>query len=313
MLPLLAAEGVGAQVTPASIPAGAAPANLPPAADLQNAAALFNASEWKAAHAAYAALAARYPTHPQARFRTGVTLTELGRAAEAEPMLRQGEKLGIPAAQAAYRLAESLAEQKKGDAALIELERALRGGVVFPSQALIANVHLASLKSHPRWPAVLNAFDAVTQPCKADPRFRQFDFWVGDWDVRGTGAPAGGPASRNLITLEENGCVVQEHWAGQGGSTGQSFNLFDRSIGRWRQTWVDNGGGQHDYVGELKDGHMVLEGTTPAPQGALGRIPTRLTLFHLHADTVRQFSQVSNDGGKTWTTSYDLTYVRRKP
>ncbi len=313
VLSTLAAERVGAQPPSASAATGATTANQPSAADLQRAAALFNASDWTAAHAAYAALAARFPAHPQSRFRTGVTLTELGRAREAEPLLRQGEQLGIPAGQAAYRLAESLAEQQKGDAALLELERALRGGVVFPSQTLIANVHLASLKQHPRWPAVLLAFDAVTQPCQADPRFRQFDFWVGDWEVRGTGAPAGSPASRNRITLEENGCVVQEHWEGQSGSTGQSFNLFDRSIGKWRQTWVDNGGGQHDYVGELKDGHMVFEGTTPAPRGALGRIPTRLTLFHLHADTVRQFAQVSNDGGTTWTTSYDLTYVRRKP
>jgi len=57
---------------------------------------------------------------------------------------------------------------------------------------------------------------------------------------------------------------------------------------------------------------MVLEGDTPAPNGALGRIPTRLTFFHISADSVRQFSQVSTDSGKTWTTSYDLMYVRRK-
>ena len=55
---------------------------------------------------------------------------------------------------------------------------------------------------------------------------------------------------------------------------------------------------------------MVLIGTTPASGGQLGRVPTKLTLFHVSADTVRQFAQTSSDSGKTWTTSYVLLYVR---
>ena len=157
-----------------------------------------------------------------------------------------------------------------------------------------------------------SATQKLPQPCKEDARFREFDFWVGDWDVRPTGAPAVGPASRNLVTIEENGCVVMEHWTGRGGSTGQSFNIFDRSIGKWRQTWVDNIGGQHDYRGNIANGNMVFVGDTPVPNGALGRIPTRLTFFHISADSVRQFSEQSLDGGKTWQTAYDLMYVRRK-
>ena len=285
----------------------------PSAAELQRAATLFAASNWQQAHDAYAALAKQFPTHPLSRFRVGVTLTELGRAAEGESHLRAGEKLGVPAAQSGLRLAESLAEQRKGNAAIGELKRAAAGGLFLTAPALGGNAHFASLKAHPQWQGVLDAFAAIVQPCRHDPRFREFDFWVGDWDVRPVASPPGTLASRNRITLEENGCIVQEHWEGQGGSTGQSFNLFDRSVGKWRQTWVDNGAGQHDYAGGLVGNDMVLEGTTPAPNGQLGRIPTRLTLFHISADSVRQFSEVSNDGGKTWQVAYNLMYVRRKP
>ena len=105
---------------------------------------------------------------------------------------------------------------------------------------------------------------------------------------------------------------MTEHWVAPGGSEGQSFNLFDRSIGKWRQTWVDNSGGQHDYRGGIKDGNMAFVGDTPAPGGQLGRVPTRLTFFHVSADSVRQFSEQSADSGRTWTTAYDLMYVRRK-
>jgi hypothetical protein len=145
-----------------------------------------------------------------------------------------------------------------------------------------------------------------------DARFREFDFWVGDWDVRAVGAAPVGPAARNTVTIDDNGCVITEHWIAPGGSEGQSFNIFDRSVGQWRQTWVDNVGGQHDYRGGIVCGNMVYEGDTPVPGGQLGRVPTRLTFFKIARDSVRQFSQTSADGGKTWTTAYDLMYVRRK-
>ncbi|MES2176665.1 MAG: tetratricopeptide repeat protein [Gemmatimonadota bacterium] len=285
----------------------------PPAAELQSAAAAFSAGRWADANMQYESLAKRFPQHPLSRFRLGVTLTELGRAAEGEVALREGERLGVPAPQAAYRLAESLAEQKKLDAAIAELRRSAAAGFFVPNATLTGNPHFARLVTHAGWQGALDAFDAIVQPCKHDTRFREFDFWVGDWDVRPTGAPAVGPASRNRITLEESSCVVMEHWEGLGGSTGQSFNLFDRSMGKWRQTWVDNTAGQHEYAGSLVDGNMVMEGTTPAASGQLGRVPTRLTLFHISKDSVRQLFQTSPDSGRTWTPTTDLMYVRRKP
>lgn len=284
----------------------------PPPADLQRAASAFAAGNWADANAQYSAIARQFPQNAISRFRLGVTLTELGRAADAESHLREGERLGVPAAQAAFRLSESLAEQSKLEGAIAELKRAADAGYLAPASAFEANAHFSKLKSHPQWRATIDIFDAIIQPCKHDARFREFDFWIGDWDVRPVGTSTG-PASRNTITLEENGCVVMEHWQGLGGSTGQSFNLFDRSLGKWRQTWVDNVGGQHDYVGALVKGNMTFEGTTPAPRGQLGRVPTKLTLFHISRDSVRQFAQTSADSGRTWTTSYDLLYVRRTP
>ncbi|MEO7082889.1 MAG: hypothetical protein ABI442_18595 [Gemmatimonadaceae bacterium] len=283
----------------------------PSAADLQRAAAFFNASDWQHSLDAYSTLAKKFPTHALSVFRTGVSLVEVGRATEGEARLREGERLGAPPANAAFRLAEALAEQHQSDAAIEELMRASSAFFGVTPATLATDPHFASLKTHVKWPAVLGAFDALVRPCMHDARFREFDFWVGDWDVAPVAGSTGGPPGRNTITLEDDGCIVMEHWSA-GPSTGQSFNLFDRSVGKWRQTWVDNSGGQHDYRGGLVDGNMVLIGDTPAPNGALGRIPTRLTLFHISRDSVRQFSEVSADGGHTWTVSYNLLYVRRK-
>lgn len=218
----------------------------------------------------------------------------------------------MPAAQSAYRLAQLFAVRGAADSAFAELARAADNGLTIPPSALQADAHFTSLRGHSQWKSTLDAFDAIVAPCQHDPRFRQFDFWVGDWDVRPTGQPAVGPPARNTVTLDDNGCVVTEHWTAPSGSQGQSFNIFDRSYGEWRQTWVDNIGGQHDYRGHLVDGNMVFVGDTPAPNGRLGRIPTRLTFFHLGPDSVRQFSETSPDSGRTWQVSYDLMYVRRK-
>ncbi|MEO7965332.1 MAG: hypothetical protein ABIT38_15600 [Gemmatimonadaceae bacterium] len=287
-------------------------ADQPPAAELQRAAALFTKSDWNAAFEAYSALARQYPKHALSRFRVGVSQLGMGRFAESEANLLESERLGVPVGQAAYRMAQALAEQHKDDAALAQLKRSAGVGFFVPGPALAGDAHLASLHANAGWHEVVVAFDAIVQPCKYDQRFREFDFWVGDWDVRPTVGAAPGPPARNTVTIEDNGCVVMEHWVAPGGSQGQSFNLFDRSLGKWRQTWVDNVGGQHDYAGELKDGNMAFTGDTPAPNGSLGRIPTHLTFFRISADSVRQFSETSPDSGKTWQTSYDLIYVRRK-
>jgi hypothetical protein len=53
----------------------------------------------------------------------------------------------------------------------------------------------------------------------------------------------------------------------------------------------------------------VYYAETPQPDGSI--LKRRLTFFNLGLDKVRQFSQQSKDGGKSWQTEYDLTYIRK--
>jgi hypothetical protein len=73
-------------------------------------------------------------------------------------------------------------------------------------------------------------------PC-ADPRTREVDFWIGDWDVF---IPNGKLAGTNRIE-RIYGCVLHEQWKSPK-MKGQSFNRFDNDRGVWHQTWVDMGG-----------------------------------------------------------------------
>lgn len=153
------------------------------------------------------------------------------------------------------------------------------------------------------------------------PEHRQFDFWIGEWDVvpnaatavPNTPPPAPGrkPAS-NVVERTHNGCVLLENWDDRAGGTGQSFNIYDRTRRRWHQTWVDSSGGVHQYEGELKDGNMVFLGEVPLPPASRfqGRRTIRLSFIPMGPDKVRQFSESLNSDG-TWSVNYDLIYTRR--
>jgi len=146
---------------------------------------------------------------------------------------------------------------------------------------------------------------AARPRCDA-PEHRQLDFWVGDWDVTMGGKPAG----TNLVTAEESGCLVHEHWTGAQGGTGQSFNFYDREDGRWHQVWVSNSGNVLDLAGTYAGGTLTYRGEQRQPDGTA--LLHRLS-FHANPDgTVRQLWETSSDKGTSWATAFDGLYRKRK-
>lgn len=138
------------------------------------------------------------------------------------------------------------------------------------------------------------------------PEHRQFDFWVGDWNVTNEGKRAG----TNLVTLEESGCLVHEHWTGIEGGTGQSFNYFDRSDGKWHQIWVSSTGSILNLSGEYLNRRLVLTGERK-PRDGNGMVQHKLTFVHNEDGSVRQVWHASKDGGHTWSTVFDGLYTKK--
>lgn len=135
---------------------------------------------------------------------------------------------------------------------------------------------------------------------------RQFDFWIGEWDVTN---PAGTPAGRNRIEAILGGCALRESWTGAGGSNGTSYNAWDRRRRRWHQTWVDDGGLVLRLEGGLSGGKMVLRGETLDTSGA--PVTNRITWEETAPGAVRQLWEASSDGGKTWGVVFDGRYRKR--
>ena len=154
-------------------------------------------------------------------------------------------------------------------------------------------------------PAPIVAQQQARQPCAA-PEYRQFDFWVGSWKVFN---PQGQEVGTNTIDAVLGGCALHEQWRGSGGSRGFSYNIFDRTSGRWHQTWVSNNGLLLVLEGGLVDGRMVLKGTTADSGGTVTL--NRITWTPISPDSVRQPWERSSDGGTTWSVAFDGTYVRQ--
>lgn len=145
-------------------------------------------------------------------------------------------------------------------------------------------------------------------PTCAAPEYRQFDFWLGQWEVFG---PAGRKLGDSRVELVASGCAVLEYWAGSGGFSGSSINQWDKPAQRWRQNWVDNSGGRLDLVGEYAQGRMVLKAIRPDPKVEGGTLTERITLQASTDGSVRQLWEQSVDGEKTWTTAFDGRYVKK--
>jgi hypothetical protein len=143
-----------------------------------------------------------------------------------------------------------------------------------------------------------------TKPCSA-PEYRQFDFWLGKWNVTDA---QGKPAGKNEIKRLLSDCVLHESWKG-GGSVGQSFNIYDARTGRWHQTWVDDRGQLLQLDGGLEGERMVLRGTRP---GRDGKPVLHEISWTPNADgTLTQHWRATKDDGRTWRDLFVGTYRRR--
>jgi hypothetical protein len=144
-------------------------------------------------------------------------------------------------------------------------------------------------------------------PCDTMAKAREFDFWIGEWEVY---APGGNRAGTSSIQRISHGCALLENWTSGAGGSGKSLNFWNPNAGYWQQTWIGAAGGPVEFRdGVLRDSTMSLLAHTRDPQG--GPVLNRLSFTRLGANRVRQHAETSRDAGRTWATSYDLLYLRQ--
>lgn len=264
----------------------------------------YQRKDWPNAVKAYEAISRMEPANANALNRLGASLHSMGKYDRAIEAYKRAVEIN-PQSTTMYNLACSYVRLKDKEQAFAWLDKSIKAGYNQPD-SMSKDEDLLSLRDDPRFRQMLASAGVNAKPCAANPLSRQFDFWVGDWQVEN---PKGQSAGTSSVQLILGDCVVFENWSGNGGSNGKSFNFFNSNIGKWQQTWVDDRGGMQEFFGEYKNGQMLYLGESPGPNG--GKTMQRMTFFNLSKDRVRQLWEQSTDG-KAWTVAFDGTYVRKK-
>jgi hypothetical protein len=263
---------------------------------------LFAARDYGRAYEAYEALTRRDTMNLDAWFGLGRAAARLERYEQGVAAFTRVAASSVYGWVPAYSAGAMYARLGRADSAFWWLGRAVRFGFS-DEKALRTDDDLASLRSDARFDSlVYNATHAPT-PCASDAEHRRFDFWVGEWRVTTSG---GVPAGSSVVQVVSGGCALLENWTSLRGATGKSLNAYNPATHQWQQYWVGQGGAVTEYRESEWHGPS-LSLIARGPQTIM-----RLTFTPLDRNTVRQHGELSSDGGKTWSTTYDFYYHRKQ-
>lgn len=151
-------------------------------------------------------------------------------------------------------------------------------------------------------------------PC-SDIRARDFDFWVGEWDLSWPAQQTGGEEGDvgrgiNRISKKFGECVVEENFATSDGKFfGHSVSVYDPDAGLWRQTWVDSGGTYLLFTGRYEAGTLELR-TAPVERDSGEIAVNRMVFSDIHDNSLSWDWQGSKNGGETWHDLWNISYNR---
>ena len=148
----------------------------------------------------------------------------------------------------------------------------------------------------------LKAQNTNTCVCCSEPH-KQFNFWIGNWDVYDT---TGKKVGENRIEVIEGGCGLRENWKSNT-QTGTSTNYFDPTDNTWNQLWIDNTGTILSLKGAFNNGKMELK--SAMMQGKKVAYYYNVITWEKNKDgTVTQIWDVRENTGKLVTRVFKGIY-----
>ena len=220
------------------------------------AAVAFEEGRWEDAIREFRELLEAYPEDFISHLRIAQAERELGRHERALATLEEARAANAPEAMVDLERARNFVALGRNEEALTALEMADHDNL--RALAVLEGKDFDRLRREQRFADVYRHVRNRVYPCETIPEADDFDFWVGEWEVRTSG---GELAGHNTITKRDGGCLIQENWRGGGASTGTSVSFFQPSRGQWRQIWTGSNGTMFDISGGFVDGAMRMEGT----------------------------------------------------
>jgi hypothetical protein len=265
----------------------------------------FEQGRWQDAIKEYREILAASPDDRLSLLRIAQAERALRRYEEALATLEQARTANAPEAMIDLERARNLALLGRKDEALDALDASDHNGV--RALELVEQAHeFDSFRNLSRFERVLRNIRARVYPCESEPEARDFDFWIGRWEVR---EPDGTLVGTDTIEKRDGGCSIVERYEGAGGSSGTSVSFYVPSRGEWRQVWTGSGGTLFDITGKLVDGSMKMEGQVEYVDG--NRVVAFRGTWTQAADgRVRQRLEEFDLGAQTWIVWFDGFFRR---
>jgi tetratricopeptide (TPR) repeat protein len=278
---------------------------------IKTADSFYFAQDWKNAKKMYESVLKDTPHNSVAWNRLAFSNYNLGNNDEALKGFQKSlayDPIPPVKASALSRMARVYALRNEIQKAITALDSAVSAGYINISE-VDSLKDFTSLRGEPSFKKLREKMYSIAYPCMLDPHAREFDFWAGNWDVYPTGTHM--LVGQSSVQVISGGCALLENWTSPA-STGKSINYIDPVNNKWKQAWAGSyAGGVQEFVnGEYKDSAMRFVFENKDPQGR--RIIGRFIFYNQGPNQVRQFNETSADNGKTWTTSYDFTYIKKK-
>ena len=147
---------------------------------------------------------------------------------------------------------------------------------------------------------------------------RQFDFWVGTWDVnlrmiQDDLTWADRVRSEAKIYRILDGKAILEFW-NSNAIKGYSLRHFDRDKKKWvlYLNWPGNNrSGTSSMEGSFRHGRGEFFATRQNPDGQ--EVLSRFTFSDIAPSSLRWDDAFSQDGGKSWTHNWIMEFSRKEP
>jgi hypothetical protein len=155
---------------------------------------------------------------------------------------------------------------------------------------------------------------ASAEPC-ALPELRQFDFWLGEWELVSRyrqGVSWTEEKATDRVRRVLNGCALLQEWRGTvAGQPVEGISLTSYAPGerQWQQAWSDDSGPTlYVFTGGLEGDRMVLSRPTEIDGKPAVR---RQVFYNIRPDRFDWVYEQSADGAN-WTPLWKIHYTRKR-
>ena len=240
------------------------------------------------------------PKDSIANYFMGFSYSNLKQHKKAIENLEIVKKSGLTGPGIFLRLAQSYTAENQTENALVQLEKL--DSMQFGFYKRLDKEEFDALRKNKRFLKVRENMYKRANPCQFNENYRQFDFWLGEWDVYASNQKI----AESSITNTNGNCGILENWRPIGSNGGNSISYYDNTDKTWKQNWVAGGNVSHyEQPKTATDGDMLM-----IAKG--NNVWFRMTWYYnKDDDSVRQVQESSSDKGQTWTKAFDGLYKRK--